>query len=484
VLFSEPTFLFVFLPFILAAAAFGSVHTRNTTLAAGSILFYAWDYLDYAGVLCASIGMNYLIGLAVDRRRPPTLRKFAVTLGLLLNLGLLAGYKYGGFVVANLNPLRAMVGAEPWEITPPVMPLGISFFTFQAMSYVLDVHRGNVSAQRNPIDLALYIALFPQLIAGPIVRYTEIVGQIARRTVSHRGFNLGVRRFVVGLAKKLLVADILATPATVAFEMSPDDLTTPIAWLGLTCFSLQIYFDFSGYSDMAIGLGRMFGFRIPENFRLPYTAHSVTEFWRRWHMTLARWFRDYLYIPLGGNRRSPARTYLNLFLVFLLCGLWHGASWNFVFWGFLHGAFLTGERIGWARALGRLPSALARIYTLGAVMLGWVFFQCESLEQAFGYLSILAGQELGGRTVYAAGDLATNSVLLALTAGLLGAGGGWHRARATLAAWRRRAGAGASRRTRRFFLCAARDGATLLLFVVCCLRLAASTYTPFLYFRF
>ena len=304
---------------------------------------------------------------------------------------------------------------QPIAVPRVLLPIGISFFTFHAISYVIDVYRRDATAQKSPVHAALYLLLFPQLIAGPIIRYRDIADQLARRVVTLDDFAYGVRRFVIGLAKKVLIANVVAGPADQIFAMPPAELSTAHAWLGIVCYTLQIYFDFSGYSDMAIGLGRMFGFRFPENFRWPYIATSVTAFWRRWHISLSTWFRDYLYIPLGGNRVSPARRYRNLVTVFFLCGLWHGASWNFVIWGLWHGSFLVIERVLHAiarqisprrdHAIAAHPESLAwpiwpHVYTLVVVMIGWVFFRAETLPGAIAFLRSLAGLTAAAPTPY------------------------------------------------------------------------------------
>ena len=316
------------------------------------------------------------------------------------------------------------------------------------------------------------------------MRYGEFAWQILKRKTSTRSFVLGTRLFIVGLAKKLLIANTLAMPADAIFELAPSDLTAPIAWLGVICYTLQIYFDFSGYSDMAIGLGRMFGFKIPDNFNHPYTATSITDFWRRWHITLSRWFRDYLYFPLGGSRGSAFRTYFNLFTVFLLCGFWHGASWNFLLWGLLHGAYLSFERIGFGRVLARLPSPVAMAYTVSMVMLGWVFFQCRSVEHGFTYLSVMFGQTFGSRTFYELHDLCTYDVLMAFGVAVLASGGFFRTARQSLAGWLRGSMNRSKRRGRAAGLRFIGHALLLLLFIACCIRISADTYTPFLYFRF
>jgi alginate O-acetyltransferase complex protein AlgI len=312
-----------------------------------------------------------------------------VWFGVLLNLGVLFSFKYVGFLVQNIN-LLLPADTEPISISVH-LPIGISFFTFQALTYILDVYRGIVPAQRNLVNIALYISLFPQLIAGPIVRYHDINSQITNRENSLVNLQEGISRFIVGLGKKILIANPMGEIADLIMNIPGDQLSASVAWLGISCYTLQIYFDFSGYSDMAIGLGRMFGFKFLENFRYPYVSRSVQEFWTRWHISLSNWFKDYLYIPLGGNRISPVRTYINLCLVFFLCGLWHGASWNFVFWGMIHGAFLVFERMGLGKFLQRIWIPLRHSYLIFIVMVGWVFFKLDTVPKAFEYLGLMMG---------------------------------------------------------------------------------------------
>jgi alginate O-acetyltransferase complex protein AlgI len=358
-----------------------------------------------------------------------------------------------------------------------LLPIGISFFTFHAISYVVDVYRGDAIAQKSPVHAALYLLLFPQLIAGPIIRYRDIAGQLARRRATVDDFAIGVRRFVIGLGKKILIANIVAGPADKLFTTPAAQLTAGQAWLAIVCYTLQIYFDFSGYSDMAIGLGRMFGFHFPENFRWPYIARSVQEFWRRWHITLSTWFRDYLYVPLGGSRTTPARTYANLVTVFFLCGLWHGASWNFVVWGLFHGAFLVLERLGLAAAVKRVWRPLQHGYLLIVVMTGWVFFRAETLGEALGFLKALAGLNRGvtGTPMTVAWFL-TPELLLAIAAGILGSAplgealSGWRQARpAAAGSWR---------------WDALITAGLLIVLVASAMQVAAGSYNPFIYFRF
>ena len=459
---------------------------RNGLLLAASLFFYAWGETGYLLVLLLSIAINYLFGHWIDRSRGGARgrRVLGVAVGANLLL-LLAAFKYANFTVDNLNLLLIGVEVPPVELAPVHLPIGISFFTFQALTYLVEVYRRDAPAQRNPLRVALYIALFPQLIAGPIVRYREIASQLAQRTSRIDEIAEGARRFVLGLGKKVLVANTLALPADRIFAIPAAELATPVAWLGLTCFTLQIYFDFSGYSDMAIGLGRIFGFRFPENFDHPYTSRSLREFWRRWHISLSTWFRDYLYIPLDGSRRSPARTSLNLALVFLLCGLWHGASWNFVIWGALHGAFLALERGRFGAWLARGPRGLQHLYTLAVVALAWVFFRADTLPEALSYLGSLLGSGAGAAEAVAH-PLALYldaTVAFALAVAVLGSAP-WYRgclrALARRGADPERSGAAWTRAA--FGL--AQVVCLNALLLLCAMALAAGTHNPFIYFRF
>ena len=364
---------------------------KNAVLLFASLLFYTWGETLYVLLMLVSILANYCFGLAIDHSRQSRYPRLWLAIGVATNLVLLAAFKYANFLVDNVNVLLQWAEIPPLVLAPVHLPLGISFFTFQAMSYIIDVYRGQVTAQKKLTHVALYISLFPQLIAGPIVRYHDIARQIVERHIDSALFISGVRRFLMGLAKKLLIANSMGQVATTAFSTSSTELGFALAWLGIICYALQIYFDFSGYSDMAIGLGRMLGFRFQENFNYPYIAASLQDFWRRWHISLSRWFRDYLYIPLGGNRLGVARTYFNLMLVFFLCGLWHGASWNFVIWGMIHGCFLVLERGLFGDFLNWLWRPLRHAYTLIVVCFAWVFFRAETLPQAFSYCAALLG---------------------------------------------------------------------------------------------
>lgn len=306
----------------------------------------------------------------------------------------MAIFKYADFAFENYNAFLSLLGvSSTYLLALPniALPIGISFYTFQTMSYTIDVYRKKVKANYDFIDFATYVTLFPQLIAGPIVRYEQVHTQLKSRTISTSKFAIGVERFIIGLSKKMIIANTFAYIADQIFSYSPDVLSLGAAWLGIIAYSFQIYFDFSAYSDMAIGLGKMFGFDIPENFNYPYIAKSIKDFWRRWHISLSTWFRDYLYIPLGGNRVNNVRLYVNLFLVFLVTGLWHGASYNFIIWGLFHGIFLVIERLGFDKILERLWSPLQHLYTLLLVLIAWVFFRVETLPDAIGYLKVMFG---------------------------------------------------------------------------------------------
>jgi len=392
--FSSILFLFYFLPLALAGHMLAPPRLRNAWLLATSLVFYAWGVGAFVLVMLASAAANWAFGLCAARARAAgdrtALRRFVIG-AVIVNVGLLAVFKYAGFAFEQINALSGVLGAAPIPAPEIVLPIGISFFTFQSMSYVFDVARGAAPAQTSLSRFTLYVALFPQLVAGPIVRYAPVADALARRTIGRDDVTEGAERFAWGLIKKVVIADALAPVADAAFAAEPGTLSAGAAWVGLFAYTLQIYFDFSGYSDMAIGLGRMLGFRFPENFARPYSAVSITDFWRRWHTSLSSWFRDYVYIPLGGSRRAPGRVYANLWIVFLLTGLWHGAAWTFLVWGAWHGLLLSLERATGYRDVSRPPPAVRRLLTLLLVMLGWVFFRAESLPHAIAYFDALAG---------------------------------------------------------------------------------------------
>src|SRR4051812_33021340 len=361
-LFPSITFLFYFLPlFCIVYCAVPGLTAKNIVLVAASLLFYAWGEPIFVLLLAGEIVFNYAAALLI-RGTHDNRRRLATALAIAANLAILGIFKYADFALGTLN---AVVGGT-FTLPGLVLPLGISFFTFHAISYLVDVHRG-AAPNRSLLQVAVYIAMFPQLIAGPIIRYHTIARRLRERRMTLGRVSAGIRIFVIGLAQKALIADEVARLAEAVF----DKATLPSlaeAWLGLSAYPIQIYFDFAGYSNMAIGLGLALGFSFPRNFRLPYVARSITEFWRRWHISLSQWLRDYLYIPLGGNRGTQAETYRNLCLVFLACGLWHGANWTFVIWGVHHGVFLVIERAGLGRVLAHAPVWVARVYALTAVM--------------------------------------------------------------------------------------------------------------------
>ena len=467
-LFASPTFLFFFLPACLAVYfVVPGIRAKNAVLIAASLAFYAWGEPRFVPLIVAMAIFNYAAALAIDARQGRA-RGAALAVAAAVNLAALGVFKYADFAVRTLDGLLGPAGVSLAEPHIP-LPLGISFFTFHCLSYLIDTFRRRFPANRRISEVALYIALFPQLIAGPIVRYKTIARRLRLRRHSLGLASAGMRIFVIGLAQKLLIADPLAPLANACFDRTaaPNLLE---AWAGTLAYTLQIYFDFAGYSTMAIGLGIVFGFRLPRNFRTPYASRSITEFWRRWHMSLSSWFRDYLYIPLGGNRGGPAKTYRNLVIVFLLCGLWHGASWTFVLWGAWHGAFLVVERMGLGRALARLPAPAAWAYALMAAMGGWVLFRAPHMTQAVEVWRGLAGLNGTGGFGAAMALAFRPTQLWALAIGAL------------LAVF------GIPRRLPRLrlppALLWADNAASVVLLGASLLRVAAGTYSPFLYFRF
>ena len=390
--FSSPLFLFLFLPIVLAVYfLLPGLRARNSWLLFVSLLFYAWGEVGFILLLLISTLINFELGKWVERHEEVSKRKRAVAFAVIVNVGFLAFFKYAGLAVASLNLPLKFLGLGALPVPHIALPIGISFFTFHALSYIIDIYRRKSSAARDPRDTALYIFFFPQLVAGPILRWNAIAPQLEQRIFRSEVFAEGIRRFVGGLAKKMIIANAVALPADQIFALPASELSAGTAWFGVLCYTIQIYFDFSGYSDMAVGLGKMFGFEFLENFNFPYTAQSIRDFWRRWHISLSTWFRDYVYIPLGGNRVSENRNRLNLVTVFFLCGLWHGASWTFVIWGFYHGFFLVLERTPVGAALDKLPRPLRHGYAVFAVMMGWVLFRANTFPEAANYFSALFG---------------------------------------------------------------------------------------------
>ena len=393
--FSSVTFLFFFLPIVLVAYHLSPRPLRNAVLLLASLVFYAWGAGVIVVLLVISIAVNGALGLGVERAMEAGLRRRAQLLlgiAVIANVASLAWFKYANFAVETLDGALGAIGQAGLPWTAVLLPIGISFYTFHSLSYLMDVYRGTARHLANPIDYALYIAFFPQLIAGPIVRFHEIRDQLVARTETAGQFAAGVYRFCHGLGKKVLIADTVAPIADAAFATPTGELNTMTALVGVTAYAVQLYFDFSGYSDMALGIAQMFGIHLPENFARPYGARSITEFWRRWHMSLSRWFRDYLYIPLGGNRGSPLLTYRNLIIVFLVTGLWHGAAWTFVLWGAFHGLMLLVER---ATGVGRgdqpddRRDILGQVRTISLVLVAWILFRSPDLPYAVGYIQAL-----------------------------------------------------------------------------------------------
>lgn len=378
--FSSVIFLFLFLPLTLCIHYILPFKFKNLFLFTVSVLFYAWGEGALTLLILLSIGINYLAGLGISffQNQKPVWAALLLAFAITLNLSVLIYFKYFHFIIENIQRLGLFTN----QLNPYMhLPIGISFYTFHIISYLMDVYRRDTAPQKNPLDLGLYIFLFPQLVAGPIIRYKDISSKIASRFILGEAFWYGVKRFIRGLAKKIILANTLAITADAVFNLKLQQPASMI-WLGAICYTLQIYFDFSGYSDMALGLGKMMGFQFPENFNYPYCARSLQDFWQRWHISLSTWFRDYLYIPLGGNKKGALITYRNLCIVFFITGLWHGSSWNFIAWGMFHGLFLILERIGLKRLLQSCHSVFQHLYTLLIVVIAWVFFRAENLTRA------------------------------------------------------------------------------------------------------
>jgi len=471
--FSSATFLFFFLPLALGiyyaalvlSRFWGGTRLLNTVLLCLSLLFYSWGESDYFYLLLISISINHLFAYLISSLENQ--RKLILSIGISVNLLGLAVLKYSGFFRESF---RALAGVNLPFLADFRLPLGISFVTFHSLSYLIDIYRKNTKFRNGWEVSALYISLFPQLIAGPIIRFKDIAHEFDKRDHNFQRFSEGIQRFVVGLSKKILIANELGLFADSVFALPAANLTALTTWLGVAAYSLQIYFDFSGYSDMAIGLGRMFGFTFPENFRLPYSAKSVRDFWQRWHISLSSWFRDYLYIPLGGNRNGHLQTARNLFLVFFLCGLWHGASWNFVIWGLLHGAFLSLERTRFGSLLETLPKLIQHLYLLLVVMFLWVPFRADSLQLSLsiwkGLLFLNSEAKIdpfifmGLKGATTAALLIGGSLALGLPQFVLG-----------------RVFSGRPNNLARLAFGSA-------LFLLCLSEVAAGSYNPFIYFRF
>ncbi|MFK8041443.1 MBOAT family O-acyltransferase [Congregibacter sp.] len=466
--FSTTSFLFVFLPLFLLCYAV--LPWRNLTALVFSLLFFAWGEGAYVLLLLGTVAFNYLIGQRLEEGHH---RFRFLSLGVAANLLVLGYYKYFGFLISGVLEIPIP------EQDIPHLPLGISFFIFQSISYLIDVYRGDSPKARSYFDLALYIAMFPQLIAGPIVRYSTVAEAIRFRQISSYDVYRGVILFVVGLSYKVLIANNAAEVADTVFGFAPKQLSTLNAWTGIVAYTLQIFFDFAGYSLMAIGIGRVMGFHFPKNFDFPYVSRSITEFWRRWHMSLSSWFRDYLYIPLGGNRHGRLRTYINLFTVFLLCGFWHGAAWTFIIWGVFHGVILAVERAGLGRLIGMLPRPAQHIYALLLVMIGWVVFRAESFSHASYYLQAMffdvPAKGIGFVRLVSNENLAFMLLGLLLCMPVLEG----------LRVFRNGEDFSDSDALQISTVSAVANGlVALVLFLLCSMYIMSGTYNPFIYFRF
>lgn len=464
--FSSTIFLCVYLPLVLLGYYICPKKGKNLFLLIVSLIFYAWGEPKYVFLMIFSILVNYVFGLLMDKHRENKKRlKLMLVISIIIDLGLLSVFKYTDFIITNIN---SVFGAG-FDLLNIALPIGISFYTFQAMSYTIDVYRDDVRVQRNLIDFGMYITMFPQLIAGPIVRYSDVQDQLAERNVTTADFSEGIMRFVVGLGKKVLLANQMGAVWTQIYALG-GDISALMAWTGAAAYTFQIYFDFSGYSDMAIGLGRMFGFKFPENFRYPYESVSITDFWRRWHITLSTWFKEYLYIPLGGNRRGLARQALNLLIVWTLTGFWHGAGWNFVMWGLYYFAILFIEKLFLLKALDKLPRLFRHAYALLLIVIGWVIFASDDVSVMLPYLGSMFGANgaLGGMDVY---TLLTRAALMVICC------------------------VASTELPKRLFVTAAgkmnekaaftvKSVLTLALLALSVVFLIGDSYNPFLYFRF
>lgn len=484
--FSQLTFLYYFLPIVMIVYFFASDKIRNVLIFITGLLFYAWGEPFYVCLMLLSTAIDYTAGRLMakyddDNKK----RKICLIVSVCMNVGLLAIFKYSDFLIDSFN------GVFGTSITNPVvlvnkalnslyplglnekrveLPIGISFYTFQSMSYTIDLYLRNIKVQKSFLNFASYVSLFPQIVAGPIVRYEDVANELESRTVNIAKISAGIGLFVKGLAKKVLLANNIGMVWTQIKAMDYSTISVATAWLGIIAFAFQIYFDFSGYSDMATGLGKMLGFEFPKNFDHPYISKSISEFWRRWHITLGSWFRSYVYIPLGGNRNGNFKTYRNLFITWVLTGLWHGASWNFILWGLFFGVLIIIERLGFGKILEKLPSAVSMLYTFVMVLFGWVLFDTDTLADAGRYYAAMFGA--GGSLVdsYARYTIASNAVMLTLC--ILISGGLGSRLISFCEEKNKRASAVAG--------VAVKIGGLL----ICTAYLVGATYNPFLYFRF
>jgi alginate O-acetyltransferase complex protein AlgI len=476
-LFSSIIFLYLFLPLTLLGYYLINGKYKNNWLLFTSLIFFAWGGVSETVILIISIIINYYLGITIQKYIDTKKAYPYLFFGVTINLLILGVFKYANFFVGNLNGILSVFQMPNLEQTHIALPVGISFYTFHSLSYLVDIYKKKSTAQKNILDLSLYISMFSQLIAGPIIRYSDIWRQLTERTHTLIKFSSGTERFLIGLGKKVLLANTFARIADDLFESNVTTLTAPTAWLGIICYTLQIYYDFAGYSDMAIGLGRMFGFEFMENFNFPYIAKSVTDFWRRWHISLSSFFRDYVYIPLGGNRVSEKRTYVNLLIVFFLTGFWHGASWTFILWGLFYGFFMVIERLGFNKILDRTWKPIANLYTLLIVMFAWVLFRADTLAYAISYWEALFNfniPPIGLNLFYSYMD---KELILSLIIAILGALGFFNLFINPI-----------NKLSSSRFFTYMFNTATVLFYaailIMCSLYLIAGSYNPFIYYRF
>lgn len=469
-LFSSITFLFIFLPLTLLLYYLVPVRMKNYVMLAASLIFYAWGEPVYIILMILSIILNYFCGQDIyEKRDNARAMKMSLMFGVVMNLLILGFFKYYGLLMDTINAILPI--DIPYRVL--ALPIGISFYTFQAMSYLIDVYRKEVKPQENILYFALYISMFPQLIAGPIVRYIDIEEQLKERSINSTKFGEGAMYFIRGLAKKVVLANTFGSVYEQVAAMQMGSFSTLTAWVGAIAYAFQIYFDFGGYSDMAIGLGKMFGFEFLPNFNYPYIAKSITDFWRRWHISLSTWFREYVYIPLGGNRCTPSRHILNLLIVWMLTGLWHGAQWNFMFWGLYYGVILILEKYLWGSKIEKLPSAVQHIYAFVLVLFGWVFFFSPTLGYAGQYLKVMFGIGANGIFDKQGFFMIFTNWLLIVIAILASAPRGYKLLKKITGCWQ-------SEEVRAIVTCAV----YIAMFLLCIAFLVTETYNPFLYFRF
>lgn len=469
-LFSSITFLFIFLPLTLLLYYLVPFRMKNYVMLAASLIFYAWGEPVYIILMILSIILNYFCGQDIyEKRDNARAMKMSLMFGVVMNLLILGFFKYYGLLMDTINAILPI--DIPYRVL--ALPIGISFYTFQAMSYLIDVYRKEVKPQENILYFALYISMFPQLIAGPIVRYIDIEEQLKERSINPNKFGEGAMYFIRGLAKKVVLANTFGAVYEQVAAMQMGSFSTLTAWVGAIAYAFQIYFDFGGYSDMAIGLGKMFGFEFLPNFNYPYIAKSITDFWRRWHISLSTWFREYVYIPLGGNRCTPSRHILNLLIVWMLTGLWHGAQWNFMFWGLYYGVILILEKYLWGNKIEKLPSAVQHIYAFVLVLFGWVFFFSPTLGYAGQYLKVMFGIGANGIFDKQGFFMIFTNWLLIVIAILASAPRGYKLLKKITGCWQ-------SEEVRAIVTCAG----YIAMFLLCIAFLVTETYNPFLYFRF